>query len=92
MLLKDIERALDNSDMELWAQMGNGRWWKLRRNGKTQTWKRSPERFRIPVKAGLKSCGEVQEDSNVAEYYAGMVLSPYSFVAAPYRIDLNKLG
>lgn len=26
---------------------------KWRRNGQTQTWKRSPERFRVPVKYGL---------------------------------------
>jgi len=26
---------------------------RCRRNGKTQTWKRQPERFKIPVKHGL---------------------------------------
>jgi hypothetical protein len=36
----------------LQAQMHTGKWWSLRRNGKTQRWKRSPQRFRVPCKAG----------------------------------------
>ncbi len=32
-----------------------------RRNGKTQTWKRTPTRFRIPVKYGLYVYGEITE-------------------------------
>lgn len=32
-----------------------------RRNGKTQTWKRSPEKFRIPVKYGLYAYGQITE-------------------------------
>jgi hypothetical protein len=35
----------------------------LRRNGKTQTWKRSPERFRIPVKYGLYEYGNITEEN-----------------------------
>lgn len=46
---------------ELCAQMGNGRWWRIRRNGKTQTWKRSPDSFRVPIKAGLKSYGDISD-------------------------------
>jgi hypothetical protein len=61
--VKAIESALDAGN--LWALMGHGRYWRLRRNGRTQTWKRDPDRFRIPVKCGLKSCGEVTEHSNV---------------------------
>lgn len=30
-----------------------------RRNGRTQTWKRNPERFRIPVKHGLRVYGNI---------------------------------
>jgi hypothetical protein len=30
-----------------------------RRNGKTQTWKRDPERFRIPVKHGMYDYGDL---------------------------------
>jgi hypothetical protein len=30
-----------------------------RRNGKTETWKTRQDDFRIPVKYGLKSCGQI---------------------------------
>lgn len=32
---------------------------KWRRNGATQTWKRSPERFRVPVKFGMYSYDQI---------------------------------
>jgi hypothetical protein len=51
--------------------MANGRYWKLRRNGATQTWKRDPSRFSIPVKAGLKSCARITETDAVCNF-AGM--------------------
>ena len=34
----------------------------FRRNGKTQTWKRSPDRWRIPVKRGLYEYGDITPD------------------------------
>ena len=36
-----------------------------RRNGKTKTWKREPERFSIPVKYGLYHYGYINNDTNV---------------------------
>ena len=30
-----------------------------RRNGMTQTWKREPEKFRIPIKHGLRDFGNI---------------------------------
>lgn len=33
-----------------------------RRNGQTQTWKRSPERFRVPVKFGLYRYDQITND------------------------------
>ena len=36
---------------------------KVRRNGKTQTWKRDADRFRIPIKHGLYSYGEITQDN-----------------------------
>lgn len=62
--LQYIENSLYNG--ELWAAMRNGRYWRLRRNGKTQTWKTRPADYRIPVKAGLKSCGEITQRSVIA--------------------------
>lgn len=58
-----IETALDAN--ELWAAMRNGRYWRLRRNGRTQTWKTRPSEFRIPVKAGLKAYAALTETSDV---------------------------
>lgn len=55
----NVETLLDRG--ELFVAMRNGNWWKLRRNGKTQTWKKDANRVRIPVKAGLKSCGQITE-------------------------------
>lgn len=59
-----IETALDAGKVEV--AMNSGRWWRLRRNGKTQTWKTRPGEFRIPVKAGLRACGEIT-DVNMAD-------------------------
>lgn len=62
--LEQIEERLSHG--ELWGAMRNGRFWRLRRNGKTQRWKTRPADFRIPVKAGLRACGEVTQRSAVA--------------------------
>lgn len=37
---------------------------RVRRNGKTKTWKRSPEKFRIPVKHGLRTCFYITEQNS----------------------------
>lgn len=34
-----------------------------RRNGATQIWKRSPDRFRVPVKHGLRGYGSITENN-----------------------------
>jgi len=46
-------------------ELSTGRKW--RRNGATQTWKRSPERFRTPVKFGLYGYGQLTE-LNAADF------------------------
>lgn len=67
MTLPQIEEALAAGRVE--ARMSSGRWWKLRRNGRTQTWKTRPGVWRIPVKAGFKSCGELTHDTwNSADF------------------------
>lgn len=35
----------------------------VRRSGQTQTWKRSPERFRVPVKYGLYESSAITENN-----------------------------
>ena len=59
--LEQIERALDAGDMQ--ARMSHGHLWNCRRNGKTQTWKTRPGQFRIPVKAGFRTYGEITDQS-----------------------------
>lgn len=55
----EMETALDGG--RLFARMNSGNWWKLRRNGKTKTWKTRPKEFRIPVKAGIWTYGALTE-------------------------------
>lgn len=43
---------------------------RVRRNGKTQTWKTRPGHFRIPVKYGLYGYTEITHE-NAAEWSAG---------------------
>jgi hypothetical protein len=43
------------------AALNNGRWWKIRRNGATKTWKRDEEKVRIPIKFGYKGYGVITE-------------------------------
>lgn len=59
MTREEVEAALDSGNLQ--TRMNNGKWWKVRRNGKTQTWKKSPWRFRIPTKAGLHAYSEITE-------------------------------
>ena len=36
---------------------------KVRVNGALKTWKTEPERFRLPVKYGLRECGAIDQDN-----------------------------
>jgi len=60
---KEIEAALDAH--EVWAAMRGGKYWIARRNGATHLWKTRPNDFRIPIKCGLKSFGEITQSSTV---------------------------
>jgi hypothetical protein len=56
--LVSLEQALESG--KIYAYMhGTLKQWQCRRNGKTQTWKTRPNDWRIPVKAGLRSCGAI---------------------------------
>jgi hypothetical protein len=67
--LHDFEQALDQGILEVPVNSGYilrpQRYWRIRRNGKTRTWKRDAERWEIPCKAGLKLCFTV---SNTEQY------------------------
>lgn len=64
--LYDIETALDAGN--LWAAVSKGKYWKLRRNGRTKLWKTRPNEFRIPVKAGLRATGQISETDIVTQW------------------------
>lgn len=64
---EEIEAALKEG--RLFVAMANGRWWRARRNGATQTWKTRPGHFSIPVKAGLKACVRLGHDSIEGSHY-----------------------
>lgn len=60
----NLESMLDSGRMEAAIRMGAGkpdRWWRLRRNGATKRWKRDPDRFEIPVKAGLRATTRITD-------------------------------
>lgn len=65
--LQQIETALDNG--QLWVLMGSGRYWRCRRNGATKTWKRKPNRFSIPVKAGMYAYTHITETSTIGSWH-----------------------
>ena len=56
------------SQGSLWVRMSNGRYWKLRRNGKTKVWKRNPWRYRIPVKAGLHAFTAITNETEIGTF------------------------
>jgi len=45
--------------------MNSGRYWRVRCNGATKTWKRDLFRYRIPVKAGLKHHGYITNETQI---------------------------
>ena len=50
----NLEQAMTANNFEhVGTKNADGTPMRCRRNGKTKTWKRNPERFRIPVKYGL---------------------------------------
>lgn len=54
-----------NRTAKYFTDKTTGKVW--RRNGKTKTWKRSLERFQIPVKSGLYEYGYINEQ-NINQY------------------------
>lgn len=66
MTLAEIEKAL--AEGRIYALVTNGRkrsYWRVRRNGRTQTWKTRPGEFRIPVVAGLRAYGAITHKSRI---------------------------
>ncbi len=61
--LRAVEHALDTH--KIWVRMNNGRYWRVRRNGQTKIWIKSPKRFSIPIKAGLRAYGYLNQLSEI---------------------------
>lgn len=55
----NVDTMLDDGAIE--CAMNSGRWWKIRRNGKTRTWKRDAARIAIPYKYGMYGYGTITE-------------------------------
>lgn len=59
-----VQQAMAASEFHLDAGCRQGgKVYKVRRNGNTQRWKRQPERFRVPVKHGLYTYGDIDNYS-----------------------------
>lgn len=61
----NVDALLDAGSIE--AAMRNGNWWRIRRNGKTRTWKRDANRIEIPFKMGMYGYGTITQADFIAE-------------------------
>ncbi len=57
----EFEAALDAGRVQVQCQ--NGRWYDVRRNGQTKTWKTRPTEWQIPIKWAFRSCGTASNTS-----------------------------
>jgi len=55
---ENVDELLDAHQIEV--HMTTGRWWAVRRNGKTRRWKRDASRIYVPIKFGLKFYGVIE--------------------------------
>lgn len=62
---QQADRLVDAGELEV--AMQHGRWWRVRRNGRTQTWKTRPGHYRIPLKMGLRGYTELTHSDVVEE-------------------------
>ncbi len=65
--LNDISKALDGGT--LYIAMSTGRWWRLRRNGRTKLWVRRPDEWAIPVKYGMKGHATITQAWKLGEEF-----------------------
>lgn len=59
MTRQDFEIALDAGKVKM--RRPNGNLWMVKRNGRTQTWKESPNTFHVPIKIGFRTYGSVNQ-------------------------------
>lgn len=61
-----------------------------RTNGAPQLWKRTPEKFRVPIKHGLNQCWEINQD-NLSEFHADNDC-PLNAPGALIEIAFDEIG
>jgi hypothetical protein len=90
----EIETALDRGRLQI--QSHNGRWYDVRRNGATKTWKRDPNKVEIPCKVGFKECfrlgGELNGRQNEGYYGLAVWRWNYALRVRPADFDPRKRG
>lgn len=68
---ENLEQYLGHEMIEVKVRNSVGRtpecWWVIRRNGKTKLYRLYPNRFRIPVKAGLRWYSEITDKDLVVD-------------------------
>jgi hypothetical protein len=57
-----FETALDRGQLQTCIRGHDTKWYAVRRNGRTRTWKRDPTRFEIPVKYRFRETWRVTAD------------------------------
>lgn len=62
MTREEIEKELDRGNLET-KVYPSGKYWKIRRNGKTKLWKTRPNEFSISIKAGIHTYGYITQDN-----------------------------
>lgn len=55
----NVEALLDGGN--LFVRMPHGNWWRVRRNGMTKRWVKDAARIKIPLKAGMRAYGDINE-------------------------------
>jgi hypothetical protein len=56
---ENLDNYLDGG--VLYIAMTNGKWYRVRRNGKTKLWKSDASKFRLPIKYGFRHYGYLDE-------------------------------
>lgn len=64
--LAELETALDRGSVQLLGN--NGRWYDIRRNGATKTWKRRPGLAEIPCKVGFREAFRLGVEGDACNY------------------------
>lgn len=69
----NIDQLIDAGQIEV--AMQSGKWWKIRRNGRTKRWVNDPVRIKIPFKMGMYAFGSITE----TDFKADGTLDPEMF-------------